>query len=101
MYGCAGLPNPPVPEHPRVEIVSTKHFLHNATQNSACKDIAWVGILQSNTDTSDHGATERVACGLAAHAILKSAENADGNMAEDATCGTMYHFAHEVAIFSV
>ena len=53
LYGRAGLPNPPAPERPRVEIVSTKHFLCDTTWTGAYGDIAWVGVLKPNADISE------------------------------------------------
>ena len=85
MYSDAGLPNPPAPERPRVEIVSTKYYLHDATQTGAYGDIVWVDVLQPNAGTSDHGATEYAACGLAAHT----------------PCGDLYHSAGEIATSSI
>ena len=73
MDGCASLPNSLAYERPRVEIVLTKHFLHNTTWSGAYGDIVWIGILQPNADTSEHRVTEHSACGLAAHAILEAA----------------------------
>ena len=67
MYGRAGLPNPPTSERPRVEIVSTKCFLCNATQTGAYGDIAWFGFVNPSAKTSQHGAPKHAACGLAAH----------------------------------
>ena len=101
MYGRAGLPNPLAPEHPKVKIVSTKGFLHNATWSGVYGDITWVGVLQPNADTLEHGATKHDACVLAAHATLEAAENAAGNIAEHATCGAMYHSADKVAASSI
>ena len=53
LYGRAVLPNPPAPERPRVEIVSTKCFLHDETQIGTYGDIVWVGVLQPNAETSE------------------------------------------------
>ena len=61
--------------HPRVEIVSTKHFLHDATWSGAYGDITWVSVLQLNSDTSEHVATEYASCGLTPDAPLEAAEN--------------------------
>ena len=81
LYGRAGLSNPLAPERPRVEIVSTKRFLCNPTWTSAYRDIAWVGVLQPNADTSEYRAPEHAACVLAAHT----------------PCGALDHSANEIA----
>ena len=85
LYGRTGLPNPLAPGRPRVEIVSTKHFLHNATWTGAYGDIAWVGVLQLNAETSEYGIPEHAACGLAAHT----------------PCGALYHSTSEIATSSI
>ena len=84
-YGRAGLPNPPAPACPRVEIVSTKHFFPNATWTGAYGDIEWVGVLQPNAETSEYGTPEHAACGLAAHT----------------PCGALYQCASEIATSSI
>ena len=81
LYGRAGLPNPPAPERPRVEIVSTKRFLCDATWTGAYGDIAWVGVLQPNVETTEYGVPDYAACGLTA----------------PTTCGALYHSADEIA----
>ena len=81
--------------------MSTKYFLCDATWSGAYGDTAWVGILQPNADTSEYGATEQAACGLAAQVILEAAENGACNIAEHATCGAMYHSAGEITTFSI
>ena len=81
LYGRAGLPNPPAPECPRVEIVSTKRFLRDATWTGAYGDIAWVGVLQPNVETTEYGVPDYAACGLTA----------------PTTCGALYHSADEIA----
>ena len=81
LYGRAGLPNPPAPERPRVEIVSTKRFLRDATRTGAYGDIAWVGVLQPNAETTEYGVPDYAACGLTA----------------PTTCGALYHSADEIA----
>ena len=85
LYGQAGLPNPPAPECPRVEIVSIKCFLCDATQTGTYADIGWVGILQPNAETSEYGVPDYAACGLAAHTPY----------------GALYHFAGEIATSSI
>ena len=81
LYGRAGLPNPPAPERPRVEIVSTKRFLRDATRTGAYGDIAWVGVLQPNVETTEYGVPDYAACGLTA----------------PTTCGALYHSADGTA----
>ena len=81
LCGRAGLPNPPAPERPRVEKVSTKRFLHDATRTGAYGDTACVGVLQPNAETSEEGAPDHAACGLTA----------------PAPCGALYHSASEIA----
>ena len=49
--------NPLAPKHPRVGIVSSKHFLCDATWSGTYGDKVWVGGLQPNADTSEHEAT--------------------------------------------
>ena len=85
LYGRAGLPNPPAPGRPRVEIVSTKYFLHDATWTGAYGDITWVGVLHLNAETSKYGTPEHAACGLAAHT----------------PCGALYHSTSEIATSSI
>ena len=85
LYGRAGLPNPPVPERPRVEIVSTKCSLHDAKRTFTYGDIAWVGVLQPNAETSEYGTPKYAACGLAAHT----------------PCGALYHSTSEIATSSI
>ena len=61
--------------------MSTKRFLCDATRTGAYVDIAWVGVLQPNAETSEQGAPKHAACGLTAHA----------------PCGALYHSASEIA----
>ena len=85
LYSSAGLPNPLAPECLRVEIMSTKYFLYNATWNGSYGYIAWVVILQPNVETLEHRAPEHAACGLAVHT----------------PCGALYHSAGEIATYSI
>ena len=101
MYSHADLPNPPAPERPRVEIVSTKNFLHYATQSGTYGDITWLCVLQPTVNTSDCGATEYPTCSLAVNLTLEAAENTAGNMAEPTTYWAIYHSSSEVAASSI
>ena len=85
LYGRAGLTNPPAPECPRVEIVSSKHFLCDATWTGTYGDIAWVGVLQPNAEISEYGVPDYAVCGLAAQTLY----------------GALYYSASEIAKSSI
>ena len=85
LYSQEGLPNPPALRRPRVEIVSTKRFLHDTTWTGTYGDIAWVGVLQPNAEISEYGVPDYAACGLAAHTPY----------------GALYHSAGEIATSSI
>ena len=61
--------------------MSTKRFLRDATWTGAYGDIAWVGVLQPNVETTEYGVPDYAACGLTA----------------PTTCGALYHSADGIA----
>ena len=101
LHSHAVLPNPLTPECPKVEIMSTKCFLHDTLQSSTYGDVTWFGILQLNADISDHRSAKHAAYGLAAHAILGAADNYAGNIAGHAAFGAIYYTTGRVVAFSI
>ena len=61
----------------------------------------WVGVLQPNVETLEHGATKNAACDLAAYMVLEAPESTAGNIAEHAIYRATYHSTGEIAAYSI